>query len=368
MRRKLAAGRGASSEQSTAAGHAVPSVSSFPLPLRLGLTGLLFGFAVLLPHVFTNPLVSQIGFYALIYATMASAWNILGGYTGYFSLGHAAFFGIGGYSLAIICQDYQIEGGYAPFVLLPLVGLIAAAFAVPLGIISLRTRRHVFVVLTIAILFICQLLAYNLSNLTGGSTGALLPLAPWRGGDYNLPFYYVALLILAVVLATSVWIRGSKFGLGLLAIRDDEDRAAGLGLNVWLLKLIAFVIPAFFIGMAGATYFYFQGQIIPQFGFNPLDDLAMVLMSFAGGLGTVLGPAFGGLLIESAQQYFALEYGAGGYYLILYGGLFLIIILLMPRGVIPAIQLLWQKQRIRHRTAGGERHSTKPVNPAASDE
>jgi branched-chain amino acid transport system permease protein len=299
--------------------------------------------AILVPHVFTNPLVAQIGFYALIYAVMASAWNMLAGYAGYFSLGHAAFFGIGGYSMAIICQDYNVQGGYGPFFLLPLIGMIAAGFAVPLGIITLRTRRHVFVILTIAVLFIGQLLAYNLTTVTAGTNGMLLPFAPWQGGSYNAPFYYVALLVLVVTLLTSLWIRISKFGLGLLAIRDDEDRAVGLGINVWAFKLVAFVIPAFFIGIAGATYFYFQGQIIPQFAFNPLDDLAMALMSFTGGMGTVLGPALGGLIIESSQQYFALEYGAGGYYLIVYGALFLVIIMLMPRGILPTLVVLGRR-------------------------
>ena len=323
--------------------------------------------AALVPHIFINPLVTQIGFYALVYAVMASAWNILGGYAGYFSLGHAAFFGIGGYSMAIICQDYNIQGGYAPFFLLPLVGLIAVAFAIPLGIITLRTRRHVFVILTIAMLFIGQLLAYNLINVTGGSNGMLLPFAPWPGGSYNLPFYYVALLILIVTLLVSFWIRVSKFGLGLLAIRDDEDRAQGLGINVWLFKLVAFVVPAFFIGMAGAMYFYFQGQIVPQFAFNPLDDLAMVLMSFTGGLGTVLGPALGALLIESAQQYFALQYGAGGYYLIIYGALFIVIIMLMPRGILPSGIAAWRRFVTERRTTTTLPVAAPPAEPAVAE-
>jgi branched-chain amino acid transport system permease protein len=330
--------------------------------LRLVAAIIAVAVAVALPHVFTNPLVAQIGFYALIYAIMASAWNILGGYAGYFSLGHAAFFGIGGYAMAIICQDYNVQGGYGPFFLLPIIGLIAAAFAVPLGIVALRTRRHVFVVLTIAILFVGQLLAYNLSSLTGGSTGMLLPFAPWQGALYNLPFYYVALIVLVVTVLTSAGIKTSKFGLGLLAIRDDEDRALGLGVNTWLFKLIAFVVPAFFIGIAGAAYFYFQGQIIPMFAFNPLDDLAMVLMSFAGGLGTILGPVLGALLIESAREYFDLQYGTGGYYLMLYGGLFLFIIMVMPRGIIPSAMLLWRRMR----AARGRRHVL--TRPAAGAE
>src|SRR5438270_8120651 len=115
--------------------------------------------AVVFPQVVDSPLVMTMAIFTLIYAIMTTGWNILGGYTGYISLGHAAFFGIGAYSLGLISQHFNVPGGYEPFFLLPLAGLIAAAFAVPLGIITLRTRRHVFVVLTIAMLFIGQLVA-----------------------------------------------------------------------------------------------------------------------------------------------------------------------------------------------------------------
>jgi branched-chain amino acid transport system permease protein len=316
-------------------------------------------FAVLFPHLFTNPLITQIAFGVLTYATLATAWNILGGFSGYISLGHAAFFGIGAYAFAIICQNENVQGGYGAFWLVPVSGLIAAAFAVPLGIITLRTRRHVFVVLTIAMLFIGQLLATNLTKLTAGSNGMLLPLPSWQGSFYNIPFFYAALIIFIATLLTALLIRNSKLGLGLLAIRDDEDRAVGLGVNTWTFKLIAFVIPAFFIGMAGALNGYFIGQIYPQSAFNPLDDLAMVLMAFTGGLGTVFGPALGALILETAHQYFVIEYGASGYYLILYGALFLVIILLLPQGIIPSVRELVQKRSTRRQRATAQRTAVK---------
>lgn len=293
---------------------------------------------VAFPHFFmSSPLIMTMAIFTLIYATMAAGWNILGGYTGYISLGHAVFFGIGAYSLGLICQHWQVPGGYEPFYLLPVAGLIAAAFAVPLGWITLRTRRHVFVVLTIAMLFIGQLLAINLESITGGSQGIGFPIPPWLGADFNPPFYYAALITLVCTTAVSWWIRQSKFGLGLLAIRDDEDRAMGLGVPTGLSKLIVFVTAAFFIGVAGAIYGYFVTFLYPSFAFNPLDDLAMVLMTFTGGLGTLAGPIVGAFLIEPLHEYFTFEYGASGLYLILYGGLFLVVILLMPRGIVPTI-------------------------------
>src|SRR5712692_6075326 len=207
------------------------------------ITGLIALLAVFIafPLVFSDPAVTIIAVFTLLFAVAATGWNIFSGYTGYIALGHAAYFGLGAYAMALMAQDWKIPAGYAPFFLLPLAGLVAAIFAVPFGWIALRTRRHTFVVITIAIFFIMQLLAYNLRDLTSGSQGMSLPIPSWIGGFYNLPLYYVTLGILVLALLTSWWIRGSKYGLELLAIRDDEDRARGLGVRVGRAKLIAFV-------------------------------------------------------------------------------------------------------------------------------
>lgn len=320
--------------------------------------------AVIFPQMVNSPLVMTMAIFTLIYAIMATGWNILGGYTGYISLGHAAFFGIGAYSLALISQHITVTTGYEPFFLLPVAGLIGAAFAVPLGIITLRTRRHVFVVLTIAMLFIGQLLAINLRDLTGGSTGASLPTPPWMASAFNPPFYYTALIVLVVAVAVSWWIRQSKFGLGLRALRDDEDRTLSLGINAAVSKLICFVLSAFFIAIAGAIYAYFVTYIYPQFVFDPLADLTMVLMVFTGGIGTVIGPVLGAFLIEPAHEYFTFTYGSSGLYLVFYGGLFLVIILLLPQGVIPSLQNLIVNQRAR-RKSGTATPPARQVDAAA---
>jgi branched-chain amino acid transport system permease protein len=308
--------------------------------------------AIAFPQVVSSPLAITIAIFTLVFAIMATGWNILGGYTGYISLGHAVFFGIGAYALARLSDHITVSTGYEPFFLLPLVGLIGAAFAVPLGIITLRTRRHVFVVLTIAMLFIGQLLATNLRDLTNGSTGQGLPQPPWIGNFFNVPFYYAGLVVLIVAVAVSWWIRRSKFGLGLRAIRDDEDRALGLGVNAWLAKLICFVLAAFFIAIAGAIYAYYVTYIYPPVAFDPLADLAMVLMAFTGGVGTVWGPVLGAFLIEPAHEYFTFTYGDSGLYLILYGALFLIVILILPQGIIPTIQTYLTAYRARRSRAG----------------
>jgi branched-chain amino acid transport system permease protein len=330
--------------------------------VRAAIFVVLLAAAIVFPQVFSNPLNTQIAVFTLIYATMATAWNILAGYTGYFSLGHAAFFGIGAYAFGLICQHWSIPGGYGAFLVLPLAGLIAAVIAVPLGAIALRTRRHTFVVLTIALLFIGQLLAFNLHDLTGGSSGLAYPIPTWTGGAFNLPFYYVGLILLVVTLGVSRWIRYSKFGLGLLAIRDDEDRALGLGIRTGVSKLAAFVLAAFFIGMAGGLYGYFVSYVYPAVAFNPLDDLAMALMTFAGGLGTLYGPILGAFIIEPAHERFAIDYGATDLYLVFYGGLFLVIMLLMPQGIIPTLRLRWAQLTAWRRRSS----TTAPADESAT--
>ena len=305
---------------------------------------LLLVIAIAFPLVFSNPAVTTIAIFTLIFAAATTGWNIFSGYTGYVSLGHAAYFGLGGYAMAIMCQDWKVPGGYLPFLLVPLAGLVAAIFAIPLGWIALRVRRHTFVVITIAIFFILQLFSYNLRSITNGSTGLGLPIPlDWSGDFFNFPFYYVALVVLIGAVAIAWWVRNSKYGLGLLAVRDDEDRALGLGVSTGPSKLVAFVISALIVGMVGAIWAYFVESIYPASGFDATFDIAVVLMAYLGGLGTISGPILGALILEPAQQYFTLQYGANGYYLIIYGSLFLVIMLLLPRGIIPTLSERWVK-------------------------
>ncbi len=312
-------------------------------------TLILLAAVLVFPLAFPNPAVTTVAVFTLLFAAAATGWNIFSGYTGYIALGHAAYFGVGSYTIALLCQSWKTPGGYLPFLLVPLGGLAAAVFAVPLGWIALRTRRHAFIVITIATFFIMQLMAYNLRSVTNGSAGISLPLPPasWTGNVFNLPFYYGALVILVLALVASWWVRNSKYGLGLLAIRDDEDRARGLGVSTGPFKLVAFVISAFFVGMVGALHAYFIGSIFPPFAFDALFDVVVALMSFLGGIGTLAGPILGALILEPTQQYFTLQFSNNGYYLVIYGVLFLVIILLLPEGIVPTVRRYWMQGRSR---------------------
>jgi len=308
---------------------------------RLAVSGVvvLVAAVAVFPLVFTNPTVTSIAIITLIFVAVAAAWNLFSGFSGYLSLGHAVFYGTGAYFLVVAAKDWNLTGT-AVFWLLPVAGAVAALLAVPLGLVALRVRRHTFVVVTIAFFFIAQLSASNLT-VTGGSSGLLAPVPNWASATYNNPFYYVGMLLAVVTVALSVLIRRSRFGLQLRAIRDDEDRAAGLGVRAMPVKLAALVLSAFITGMAGALWVYFIGQAVPQFVFDPLFDLAVVLMAFFGGLGTIAGPVLGALILEPTQQYLYLQQSNGYESEILFGALFLVVILFLPRGVLPtAIEYL----------------------------
>jgi branched-chain amino acid transport system permease protein len=326
--------------------------------LRRGLApaGIVLALVVLgfFPVAITDPTATTIAVYTVIFMAATSAWNVFSGYTGYLALGHAVFFGSGGYAVALAARDWHFKGGWDVFGLLPFGGLVAAALAVPIGLVALRTRRHTFVVVTIAIFFIFQLAAFNL-HFTGGTSGIEFPIAVFPVASYNNPFYYVAAIILVLTVAMSWAVRRSRFGLQLLAIRDDEDRALGLGVRTRRVKLTAFVLSAFPVGMVGGLYFYFLGQAFPSTAYDPLFDVSLALMGFLGGIGTLTGPLLGALVLESLKQYLTQSISGTGTYLIAYGVLFLVVILLLPRGVIPSLAAYVQARRARTADAAGIR-------------
>jgi branched-chain amino acid transport system permease protein len=160
------------------------------------------------------------------------------------------------------------------------------------------------------------------------------------------------MLLAAATVALSWLVRRSRFGLQLRAIRDDEDRAAGLGVRAMPVKLTALVVSGFITGMAGALWVYFIGEAFPQFVFDPLFDLAVVLMAFFGGLGTVAGPVLGALVLEPTQLYLNLQQANGYESEILFGVLFLAVILFLPRGVLPTAAEYVTAARARLRRGG----------------
>jgi len=305
--------------------------------------------AVAFPLVFSSPVTTNYAIYALIFVAVVSAWNVFSGFSGYISLGHAVFFGSGAYTVGIVARDWHVNG-VSVFALLPLAAAVGAVIAVPFGLVALRVRRHTFIVITIAVFFIFQLMAANFS-FTGGSVGVAAPFLPWNPVSFNDHFYYITLGCAVVAIVIAVLVRRSRFGLQLRAIRDDEDRARGLGVRTMKVKLTAFVLSATVAGLVGGVWFLYLTQVQPPSGYDPLFDLSLVLMAFLGGLGTISGPVLGALVIEPGQLYLTIRYTSGYLSEILLGALFLLIALFVPRGIVPTAGEWVRRLRTRGRPA-----------------
>jgi branched-chain amino acid transport system permease protein len=295
-----------------------------------------FGILALLPFGISAQWIINALIFTLMYAALASGWNLIGGYAGYPSLGHAAFFGFGAYFFGIIFEN-SVGNGYSPFLILPVIGIIAAILSVPIGYIAMKTRADVFAIVTITLLFIVQTLAFNLRGLTGGAQGKGIAVPPFDPAIFARPFYWAMLVLLLIAMGISLYFRRSKIGLSLSAVRADEDKAHGVGVQVTTVKLVAFGLSVSIAAMAGAVWAYYEGFIYPQFAVDPLITIGMVLMTFLGGRATLWGPVLGAFILVPAQQFFSYEFGATQFYLLAYAAIFLIIMLVLPRGILPTI-------------------------------
>ena len=207
--------------------------------------------------------------------------------------------------------------------------------------------------MTISFLFIVQLLAFNLHSVTSGAQGLAIPTPNFPVSSYEHPYYYAMLGLLAISVFTSWYVRGSKLGLALLSIRDDEDRARGLGVQTELAKLAAFAVSAGLIAMAGGLWAYYISFVYPQFAVDPLVTIGMVLMVYLGGRGTIWGPVLGAFILIPAQQELNDRLGASSLYLVGYSAVFLVVMLVLPRGILPS--LADQIRRLRSRLQAAKR-------------
>jgi branched-chain amino acid transport system permease protein len=295
------------------------------------------------------PLVSDNLYYqnmiilTTLLAVMASGWNIISGFAGYVSLGHSAFLGIGAYTTALF--SVRVFEGASPFWFVPVSAVVAGIFAAAVGSVLVRTRGHAFVILTIAFLFVMQLVTLNWSELTNGNHGLTLPLPMWDIAYQDWPFYYSLLGLLALSVLVSWWIRRTKFGMGLIAIREDENKAASVGINTPVYKVLAFVASAVFIGAAGGIYAYYLTFIDPRGMFRIIVSVQIVLAALLGGRGTIWGPVLGAFIFEPLNEITNNELGGGPWRLVFYGLLLGAIVLVLPRGIIPSVQEIWARRR-----------------------
>ena len=278
-------------------------------------------------------------FQIFLLAVMASGWNVISGYTGYVSLGQSAFLGIGAYTVALVNQAVHVS----PLILAPLGGVAAALTAVVLGAVIMRTRGHAFVIITIAFLFLMVALGLNLRGFTGGSNGITLPLPTWSGDIQQFPFYYSMFALMALSVLMSWWIRRTKFGTGLIAIREDEDKAAAIGIRTSVYKVLSFAASAVLIGVAGGIYAYFLTFIDPRGMFDILVSVQVVLACLLGGRGTLWGPVVGAFIIWPLSE--ATNFSTQGTHLLVFGLLLMAVVLFLPQGIVVAARSLADRWR-----------------------
>lgn len=230
----------------------------------------------------------------LLYITLASAWNLVGGFIGQTSFGHAAFFGLGAYTTSLLWLHWDAN----PILTMPLAGLLAAAYGWLWGWPCLRLAGPYFAIATIGVGEATRLLMNNL-EATGGSSGLALPTP----ASYSkVPHYYLALALAAIAVAVPWWIAHSRFGLGLRAIRDDREVAESLGVPTARYQLYALAVSSFLVGLGGSFYAQYMFYIVPEevFGFDL--SISMILMTLIGGLGTLIGPVLGAVLFLLLEQ------------------------------------------------------------------
>lgn len=292
--------------------------------------------AVSLPLLVPKPFYLQIAALAYITAIAVYGLNVILGYTGLLNLGHAAFFGIGAYSVALL--ETKAGWPFWPALLAGCAASVVLGFLV--GIVSLRTRGNYFAIFTAAVGVMIAIVFTNWQELTGGNIGIVnIPPAPPIGAltfDGDVPKYYLVLLVLAFTVAVCAFTRRSLVGRTFIAIANNEDLARAVGVNVARTKLVAFMLSTSLAGLAGGVFAMFNGNLDP--GSSGIDiTFEQLLYLVIGGIGTIAGPIVGTILLVGVSH--ALQ-GVQQYRFLIFGPLLVVLVLFFPHGLAGAFNRL----------------------------
>lgn len=299
------------------------------------------------PLVITSTFAQHTMILVFLYAMMAQSWNVVAGLSGQISLGHAMFFGLGAYSVGVL----GVKFGITPWIGILVGMLIAAVAAVAVGIPTLRLKGHYFAIATLLIGSSVQII-FQRWDWVGAASGLFLPLkrgSPWLDMQFHtskVPYYYISLAAAALTFL-AVWkMRRSRMGFRLQALRDDADAAASLGIAVARYKVLAFVISAAIMSVAGGFYTQYILVLDPERVFSVDISIIVVLMTVLGGSGTLWGPAVGAAVLIPLSEYSRIWFGSTGRTidLMIYGVLIVVICMWRPAGLISIFE-----ERIRRR-------------------
>lgn len=263
----------------------------------------------------------------LLYVTLSQSWNIIGGYTGQINLGHAAFFGLGALTARYLWLLFGL-----PLPVAILAGAVAAPLlAIIIGVPAFRLRGIYFIIATLVFAEILRHIAYTAIPVASVLPAELLAI-------YSLvPRYYLSLAVSVVAVAVVYIVSNSRPGLGMMAVREDEDAARTTGVSILRCKLLAFLISTALAGLAGGVYAYYYTGAYAGSLFMPEWTFDSVLIVFVGGTGTIIGPIIGSVFFVFLQQLLAV-YLPGGFHLVVFGVLFIVVVLFWPGGIVELVR------------------------------
>ena len=284
--------------------------------------------------LFGSSYITELLVQAMYFGIVALSLNLLLGFLGLASLGHAAYMGIGAYTVAICIEKFQM----GPLPASAMAMVVATSVAAVFGLFALRTREVYFLMITLALGMLVWGLAYRWVSLTSGDngiSGMLRPqLGPWALDEIN-SYYYFSFIIFCICFFVMYRIMTSPFGHTLVGIKESESRMRTLGYNCWLHKYICFVIAGFFSGVAGILYFFYNLFISPSVLELPANLEALLMVSL-GGPGTVFGPVLGAIVIVFLKEFVSIYTER---WLLIMGSMYILVVLYAPNGLMEVFRI-----------------------------
>ena len=297
-----------------------------------------FGIALSIALFTDNLFLQDAIILTLMWAGLASAWNIAGGFAGQISLGHAAFFGLGAYTSTLI----KIHLGWSPWIGMLCGGVLVVLVSGFIAFAATRLRGPYFALLTLAFAAVVQIIAARWYSFTHGNEGLAIPFQPGLENFIftdKLSWTIVIICYVLVLYSIGVWNARSRFGFQLAGMREDEDAAQAIGIDTRMLKVATIAVSALFTALGGTFYAQYVGFLDPGYVLSVDLSVKFALMCIIGGLGTPLGPILGAILITALEMYLRAKWGGArsGLYLIVYGVLLILIVRLMPEGLVRGV-------------------------------
>ena len=332
----------------------------FPLVLLL--------FLAVFPLLPRNPFYEDLIVMIFFWGTLAASWNLVGGFAGQISLGHTAFFGIGAYTSTLLGLKFGVSPWFGMFAGAGLSVLVAVCIGFP----CFRLKSHFFALATIAFAEVLRLLASYWRGLTKGGVGLLIPFKP---GVENfifhgkIPYAYIALCLMIIMILVSYVIKNSRFGFYLISLREDQDAAESLGVNTTRCKLIALIISVLFTSIAGTFYAQYLLFIDPDTVFSLPFSVELPLLAIIGGLGTVIGPIIGAFILIPLDTLLRgwLGHISAGLNFIVYGIILVVAVIYFPRGIVGWLNTWYESFLMK--LPGAKRSSeTKGISEPSKEE